>query len=158
MRAVYSNSGDRVVTVDDADYDLVSKYRWYIHKRGYAMTCIDGAAVLMHRLIMQPAKNMQVDHIDRNKTNNSRNNLRIVSKGYNAQNIAPKANNTSGYVGVSKNGKYWQSSIYKDKKRQFIGNFKHKDSAAIAYNKRALLLYGKNAYLNPISPELLAVI
>lgn len=150
MRVIVSKTTGRRVFIDDDDYDYLSKFTWYIHSRGYAQALIDGQMVLMHRLIMRPPNNMHIDHIDHDKTNNQKYNLRVVTKGANAQNIPPKANNTSGYVGVASNGKYWQSSIYKDGKRQFIGNFKNKDSAAVAYNKRALLLYGKNAYLNPI--------
>lgn len=150
MKRVYSRTGSRSVMVDDEDYDELSKHTWYISARGYAQALIDGKMTLMHRLIMQPPDDMHIDHRDRDKTNNQRTNLRIVTKGVNAQNTAPKSNNTSGYVGVSKNGIYWQSSIYQEGKRQFIGNFKDKESAALAYNERALLLYGDNAYLNVI--------
>lgn len=139
------------VRVDDDDYVDLSQHKWYLHPKGYAQAFIDGACVLMHRFIMQPPSDMQIDHIDRDKTNNKRSNLRIVRKGINAQNIPPKANNTSGYVGVARNGIYWQASIYFNRKRQFVGNFKDKESAAIAYNDRALELYGENAYLNAVS-------
>lgn len=150
MRAIYSRSSDRRVFVDDADYDEISKYRWYIHPRGYALAQIDGKTVLMHRLIMQPPEDMQIDHIDRDKTNNQRINLRIVTKSVNAQNIAPKSNNTSGFVGVARNGKYWQAAVYQNGKRHFAGNFKDAISAAIAYNNKAKELYGLNTYQNPI--------
>lgn len=136
--------------VDDDVYDDLVIYKWYIHPKGYAQAWIDGKITLMHRMIMQPGKK-QVDHMDGNKLNNRRSNLRLVSQSQNIQNTPPRCNNTSGYVGVSRNGPYWQANIYKDGKRFFIGNFKDKNSAAVAYNKRALSLYGKNAYLNTIS-------
>lgn len=138
------------VMVDDDDYIDLKDYRWYLHPRGYAQAHIKGKMVLMHRLIMQPGA-LQVDHIDGNKCNNQRSNLRLVKHGENIQNVPPKINNTSGFVGVSKNGIYWQANIYKDGVRKFIGNFRDKNKAASAYNDVALELYGKNAYLNPIS-------
>lgn len=150
MRELVLGGSNIPVKVDDDDYIDLSSHKWYIHTKGYAQAFIDGKMTLMHRFIMQPAKHLQVDHKDGDKTNNQRSNLRIVTKAVNAQNIPPKANNTSGYVGVAKNGIYWQSSIYKDGKRQFIGNFRDKESAALAYNERALLIYGPDAYLNAI--------
>ena len=150
MRELVLRGSNVVVKVDDDDYDRVAEHKWYIHTKGYAQAFIDGRMTLMHRFIMSPPKSLQIDHIDRDKTNNQRFNLRVVTKAVNAQNIPPKANNTSGYVGVSRNGVYWQSSIYKDGKRQFIGNFKDKESAAVAYNERALLLYGDKAFLNQV--------
>jgi len=141
---------NKPVQVDDDDYIDLKQYRWYLHPRGYAQASINGRMVLMHRLIMQPGK-LQVDHINGDKCNNQRTNLRIVKHSQNIQNVPPKANNTSGYVGVSKNGIYWQANIYKDGLRKFIGNFRDKNKAASAYNTVALELYGENAYLNPIS-------
>ena len=138
------------VQLDDDDYIDLQQHKWYSHPRGYAQAYIDGKMVLMHRLIMQPGK-LQVDHIDGDKCNNQRTNLRVVKHSQNIQNVPPKANNTSGFVGVSKNGIYWQANIYKDGKRKFLGNFKDKNKAASAYNVAALELFGKNAYLNPIS-------
>lgn len=138
------------VKVDDDDYVDLRQYKWYLHPRGYAQAYIQGKMVLMHRFIMQPGS-LQIDHMDGDKTNNQRSNLRIVRHGTNIQNVPPKANNTSGFVGISKNGIYWQANIYKDGKRLFLGNFKDKLKAASAYNTAALELYGNNAYLNPTS-------
>lgn len=151
MKVIYARGSNHKIFVDDDDYDYLVKFRWYVYGRGYAVASINGKNVAMHRMIMGPAKKLSIDHIDRNKTNNQKENLRIVSRSINAQNISPKSNNTSGFVGVSRNGLYWQASIYKNNKRQFLGNFKDKESAAIAYNERALILYGENAYLNPTS-------
>lgn len=138
------------VMVDDDDYIDLKDYKWYLHPRGYAQAYIKGRMVLMHRFIMQPGA-LQVDHMDGNKCNNQRSNLRLVKHGQNIQNVPPKVNNTSGFVGVSKNGIYWQANIYKDGVRKFLGNFRDKNKAASAYNDAALELYGKNAYLNSIS-------
>lgn len=153
MRELILGGSHIAVLVDDADYvDLVS-HRWYIHPKGYAQAFIEGKMVLMHRFIMQPPKHLQVDHKDGNKANNQRSNLRIVTKSVNAQNVPPKANNTSGFVGVARNGKYWQSAVYKNGKRHFVGTFKDAVSAAIAYNAKAVELYGENTYQNPIPAQ-----
>lgn len=150
MKELYLRGSNKPVLLDDSDYVKIEHYKWYAHPRGYAQAFIDGKQILMHRFIMQPDCDMQIDHIDRNKLNNQRSNLRIVQRGVNIQNIPPKANNTSGLVGVSRNGKYWQASIYKDRKRIFIGNYKDKISAGIAYNDMALKLYGEHSHINHI--------
>lgn len=150
MRVLYLSGSHKPVQVDDDDYIDLQQHNWYAHPKGYAQAWINGKITLMHRYIMQPGK-LQVDHKDGDKCNNQRSNLRAVKHSQNTQNVPPKANNTSGYVGVSKNGIYWQANIYKDGLRKFVGNFKDKNKAASAYNSAALELYGEHAYLNPIS-------
>lgn len=62
--------------VDPVDYPLVSRYKWrYVD--GYAVTKINKKEVRMHRLIMQETNPIVIiDHKDRNRLNNTRENLR----------------------------------------------------------------------------------
>lgn len=61
----------------------------------------------------------EVDHIDRDKTNNSPDNLRLASRGQNEQNKLPGANNTSGVRGLSwdKRRKRWRGALVLDGKQ-----------------------------------------
>jgi hypothetical protein len=59
--------------------------------------------------------------------------------------------NKYGYKGVFKTYNRYQSKISYNKKNIYIGNFETPESAALAYNQKALELYGKNAYQNKIS-------
>ena len=75
-------------TVDDADYETVSKYKWTglsAHRSltVYARTSIAGKTVYMHRMILAPDPDLEVDHIDANGLNNQRSNLRAVTHGQN---------------------------------------------------------------------------
>ena len=83
--------------IDDEDYDMVSKIKWF-DVGGYARSR-DGVA--MHRLIMSPPSNMEIDHKNHNRLDNRKNNLKICTRQENARNITRK-----GYY-YDKGHKYW---------------------------------------------------
>lgn len=97
---------------------------------------------------MNAPKGKQVDHINGDKLDCRRLNMRICTASENMQN--QKTWSKSGYKGVNRNGKYWQANIHKDKKRYFLGNFKTINEAINAYNKKAIALYGELAYINKV--------
>jgi hypothetical protein len=136
------------VKLDDEDYYRFVMYSIYHQTKGYAVIYRGGTLILLHRLIVNAPKGKDVDHINGNKLDNRRCNLRVCSRGINVQNQKSWAK--SGYKGVNKNGNYWQANIYYDKKRQFLGNFKTIEQAAVAYNEAAYSLYGEHAQLNVV--------
>jgi len=87
MREILLSRG-HVALVDDADFDWLSRSKWHCSNDGYAVSGV----VVMHRLIMDAPDGMEVDHIDRNKLNNRRSNLRVCTHAENMRNIVkPKA-------------------------------------------------------------------
>lgn len=135
--------------VDDDIFEKYGHLKWHMNT-GYAKRTELGKALLLHRLILKAKKGECVDHIDRNKLNNQRNNLRLCSKGQNLMNKKPGVNNISGLKGVRWN-KYdnrWTVQISIKSRNRYIGNFKDKDEAKKAYNKAARKHFGKFAYLN----------
>jgi len=76
----------------------------------------------------------EVDHIDRNPSNNKWGNLRETSRACNSRNRSISKNNTSGINGVSwyANDKLWVSQIKINYKRIYLGSFKNKIDAAKA--------------------------
>src|ERR1700749_1260158 len=95
--------------VDDADYEMLSSYKWHAHytrKLVYAHSTQylkNGKfkTLVMHRLIMNAQKGDLVDHRDRNTLNNQRNNLRICTYRQNNANRKSAQGKTSNYLGVS---------------------------------------------------------
>lgn len=115
-----------VILIDVEDLDLLKTYSWYISSRGYACTRINNKLVYMHRLLMNP-QNLQVDHINRNKLDNRKTNLRVVTNQQNHFNMGINKNNKSGYTGIyfnkecqkwcvqmKINGKYVFSKLFVD--------------------------------------------
>jgi len=143
--------------VDDEDYEFLNQWKWYAHKSKntfYAHRKIGkyGRLVFMHRLILgidNTSPELFPDHMDKNGLNNQRYNLRIATR---SQNNANKiSTNPSGYMGVFPAGKSgWFSRIAKDKKKYYLGFFKEKEDAALAYNKAAKELHGEFANLNQV--------
>lgn len=77
---VYGTIGDKTFTFDLEYLDKVKQYQWHFDKKGYVQTIIRHKALFLHRLIMDNNdKNIVIDHIDRDKTNNCKSNLRICS-------------------------------------------------------------------------------
>lgn len=79
------------VTIDVADYELLSQFKWY-YDRGYArMTVWDKDArvhrgIYLHQMLMGVRPGYTVDHADRNNENNSRSNLRWLTRSENWHN------------------------------------------------------------------------
>lgn len=130
--------------VDDSDAHL-SRYKWYLSAGGYAMhghwNNKKTHKIFMHHAILgRPLNGFVVDHMDGNKLNNTRNNLRIVSHRENDQN-KNKLMKTSKYSGVcfyNKHGninKPWKSSIRIEGKSIWLGSFETEEKASYAYQE-----------------------
>lgn len=91
---------------------------------------------------------MSVDHIDRNKLNNQRENLRFCTQQQNILNRGMQKNNTSGFRGVKMNRNFIVAQIRVGGKTIHIGTFKTKKDAAIAYDKVAIQYHGEYAMTN----------
>lgn len=133
--------------VDEGTYLALSSYTWtYAH--GYASGTIGGNRVYLHRLIMNPKANEVVDHINGDKLDNRRENLRICSPAQNVANQRPK----DKYKGVYEFKKHrlnrFEAHITKDRKKVYLGLFPTAEKAARAYDKKAKELFGDFANLN----------
>lgn len=87
--------------IDAGDTGLVSAYRWRMQS-GYATTNVGRKHAWMHRLILGlTAETDEVDHVDGDRKNNVRSNLRVTSRPKNAQNKGVRSDSTTGVRGVS---------------------------------------------------------
>lgn len=133
---------DEYFICDICDLGLVERETWRKSDTGYA---VRGKSKTFHNELMSPPKGMVVDHINRNKLDNRRCNLRVVSQRENTQNTGDISRGASGVKGVSKNkntGKYI-AEITMNKKRIRIGTFFTIEEAAKARkNKEIELNFG----------------
>lgn len=145
--------------VDAELYESLAQWKWYKNGRGYAMrkVRIDGRqrTILMHREIAGTPPGIHTDHINGEKLDNRRGNLRHVTNTQNHWNIGITKQNVSGYKGVcwdKRKGK-WAATIAADGKHFYLGGFPLVEQAAKAYNIAARQLHGEYAVLNPLSGE-----
>lgn len=139
--------------VDDDLYPLLAPYKWHVCYDGYAKRNFRGfdskwRIMFMHHAVAgYPLNKKQVDHIDGNRLNNMKINLRIVTKRQNARNRVEHRKNlfSSRYVGVywDKDLNKWRAGVTVDKKQIHLGVFLNENDAAnrvMEYDKRLKLL------------------
>lgn len=139
-----------VAYVDAADYEELNRYTWQLVSAGYAARHEKGKWVFMHRQIMNPPEGMQVDHIHRNRLDNTRAHLRICTASENARNRGKRADASSRFIGVSydKKRKKWLAYIRLERKLRQIGAYGDEIEAARAHDYAAVLHHGDFARLN----------
>lgn len=156
-------SQNKFALVDDEDYEGLYKYNWfYVNEYAvrtkliFEMEKQPQKTIRMHRVINNTPDGFETDHINHNKLDNRKVNLRNVTRSQNAKNRKKKAKASSEYKGVywHKNRKKWSVRIFFNKKRFYLGSYISELKAAKIYNQAAKKLFGEYAYLNKISkPE-----
>jgi len=97
--------------IDKEDADRVLKKRWSLEKgKGYVRSCLNKKQVKLHNFILGVKG---LDHINQNKLDNRKKNLRVATLSENNHNRPMMKNNTSGVKGVSQdsNTQRWNSMI-----------------------------------------------
>lgn len=127
--------------VDRDIYDSLSSTP-VLNKDGYCQMKINGITILLHRFVMDANKgDPKVDHINGDKLDNRRANLRFATNAQNSQNKAKKDGTSSQYIGVYKRvydyGIRWIAKIRINGKR-IEKTFKDEEQAAYWYNSKAL--------------------
>lgn len=147
----YTNKGDSFI-IDLDDYDKVKNYNWYIHTSDYVVSSSE-RKISIHRLIMGAYDNdskLMIDHINHDKSDNRKCNLRFVTNSQNQMNKDVGTNNSSGFRGISwhKNKNGWISQIQINGKLKYLGLFRDiKD--AIAARVEAEKKYFSDFNYNP---------
>jgi hypothetical protein len=138
--------------VDDEDYCDLSQYKWSLATCGYAQRGTS-PKIYMHRQIMNAPTGMEVDHINGNRADNRKSNLRLCSHQQNLQARPRFKNNSSGFRGVNyekKGLKHWRARIELNGKKIDLGLYIDPRDAAIAYNNAARIIHGEFARLNEV--------
>ena len=104
--------------IDNEDVEKVGKCKWFIDKHGYIRTGAKNNNVYLHRYIMNCPDELVVDHINRDKTDNRKSNLRICEQKDNNCNRNTQSNNSLGIKNINwhKENNNYRCVIKKDGK------------------------------------------
>lgn len=133
MKIIKTTKGEDIL-VSDEDYEWLNVRKWSLNSKGYAVAGFKEKVLRMHRVIMQAETGQLINHINRNRADNQRENLRFATHGLNSRNR--KGASSSG---LNWNARYeaWYVSIkitVEGKlKKISLGYFKEEDEASKAY-------------------------
>lgn len=140
---IYNNKGDFAL-IDSEDWDKIKDYYWSL-KHGYF--CNKQLNTGLHRFLMSPNKDEEVDHINRNKIDNRKSNLRIVSRSQNCKNRSRQHDNKSGYTVVcfDDTTNKWRARITVDNKVIYLGYYKKLEDAVKIRREAEIKYFGEFA-------------
>jgi hypothetical protein len=161
----YVPVGNMFASIDDSTYELVTRLGpWYLSDKGYATANAPQKAgnpielypktIRMHRLVMGICHNgdpRQVDHINGDRLDNRRDNLRICDRKGNAQNKSKqKTSASSRYKGITRacNSDGWVAQIMVCHKNHYLGTYDTQEDAALVYDHAAIQHFGEFAKTN----------
>ena len=134
---------DQLFYFDIDDFQLVKNHYWSMTATGYAasyyFTRDDNNKrkhhiMLFHRQVMNAPSNMDVDHINRDKLDNRKHNLRVCQSIQNDYNKSISKRNKSGVIGVSYNNQNntWRAYITYKGEWINLGSYSDKTDAIVA--------------------------
>lgn len=142
--------------IDAEDFPEVSKYKWVTDKNGYAKSV--NANIYLHRFLLNAKIGQQVDHINLDKTDNRKENLRICNNSLNSSNRKPYGRLSIKGVEKHKNGKY--SAYFRNQNKQYHSPcYNTKEEASFArfileqlFREEKLTQFNSE-YINSLSEE-----
>ena len=143
----YASNTNEPFYFDLEDYDKIKNYYWYSNHDGYMCSSENKKEIIMHRLIIDENNpEIQVDHFNRNKKDNRKENLKSVTPQHNNWNRGINQNNKSGVTGVrwNKEAQKWIAYIM----RKHLGTFNSFEDAVKARKRAEQKYFGEYSYNN----------
>lgn len=140
---------------NDDVFEWARQWSWHRNSTGYASRWVyhDGhkGEIKLHRALADRwgwnIAGLEIDHVNQDRLDNQRRNLRVATHGQNQQNTPRFRNSTTGVKGVSRKVNrvgclYYVARIQVDKRRITLGYFRTLDEAAAAYAEGSARYHG----------------
>lgn len=146
MKKLYLNNG-QFALVDNEDFDYLNQFSWSLMGKGYVRRGVrignKNKTIALHREIMKHPEGKEIDHINHNKLDNQKSNLRICSHQENLRNQKIRIDNSTGFKGVCyrynlSKTRPWQARIFFNGKDNHLGLFATKEEAVFTYSTFAI--------------------
>lgn len=145
-----TEKGNYIFDKDDYEKVVSMDRYWFINNVGYVLCSINNKEFQLHRYIMgldfyDKERDIIVDHINGDKLDNRKSNLRICKKKENPKNCTLYSNNTSGYKGVTWMGRLnkWQVNLQVNKKNLYLGVYSDLEKAIEVRKKAEIKYFGE---------------
>lgn len=119
MTTIELANSDKVAIIDHADFEGLVQFKWFLHAMGYAYRqAKDGSKkvnIYMHRVVNETPDGYDTDHINHNKLDNRRENLRTLNRSDNLRHTAQQ--------GFERNHGRYSARFRFRKKRYYLGTF-----------------------------------
>ena len=147
----YNNEKARTL-IDLDDVDRCKQLKWSMTGN---YVCNSKTKILLHRFLLNTSDDMIIDHINRNKLDNRKDNLRICTYKDNNRNMPMRKNAKSENRGIYKSAKNsWVARIKVNKKDIYLGTFKTLEDAIAARQQAEIEYFGEFApHLNDKEKE-----
>jgi hypothetical protein len=145
MKEIKLINSDKMLLVDEDDYELLSKFKWRLNN-GYPQITLGPQHIIMR----DNPNNLEIDHINRNPLDNRKENLRLCTRQQNIQNRGTYKNRGIKYKGVKKHSKNTGKFVayINPGKMIHLGYYDDEVFAAKVYDQAARHFYGEFAFQN----------
>lgn len=137
---------NQTMICDTDDWERLGYIKWNVYKAGYATgrDSVTGKTVFFHCEVIGRKDGLVVDHINHNKLDNRKSNLRLVPQRVNMLNKLIIPNAKSGVPGVSFHHGKWEAKVWVHKKPIKLGRFDNMEDAVRARKE------AEETYYNPL--------
>lgn len=155
MMATITTCQGLEIKVDDDLLDDLTRFKWFVNERGYAFRAVRNErggrqSLRMHRYVLglEIGGGQEVDHINGDKLDNRRANLRISTRSENCHRKAKTRRNSSGFKGVHWHStkRIWAGQITYCGKKKHLGYFETAEMAHEFYCLAADMIHGDRAH------------
>ena len=154
---VFTARGVRIL-IDDEDFEKANRGKsLFVKSNGFVIISKRTSKTLvkhiyLHKKIMGVGKGVHVDHINHDRLDNRKANLRICTHAENQRNKKKRVDSQFKYKGIFRHGrsKKWTAKLTVDRETFFSFGHTTQEEAALAYNELAKKHHGEFARLNEI--------